>query len=320
MRVVIAEAGMYSLDFYGRERELEELETLYDREGFKFVVVYGRRRVGKSTFIQKFIDIDDKPNISFLSLEQTDKQNLEGFSEAVLDRYGEARGFLDSFGSWEKAFDYIVGQVKRERLVLFIDEYPYLSGANNGISSIFQKYADGAFRKTNITLILCGSSMSFMENQVLGAQSPLYGRRDMQFKIEPFDYYDSARFFEGWNNEDKAFAYAVTGGIPLYLARLKNHGNIADGIKNEFLKKNGALYEEPRNLLMQELREPAVYNAIIKSIADGASKPNDIAMKAGEEGKKVSKYLTTLINLRFVKKETPVIGGTGARRDLQVVG
>jgi AAA+ ATPase superfamily predicted ATPase len=148
-----------------------------------------------------------------------------------------------------------------------------------------------------------------MEKQVLGAKSPLYGRRDMQFKIEPFDYYESARFFEGWSNIDKALAYAVTGGIPLYLNRIKQNGNIAEGIKNEFLKKNGSLYEEPRNLLMQELREPSIYNAIIKAIASGATKPNEIAAKAGEDSKKVSKYLNTLISLHLVQKEVPVIGG-----------
>ena len=305
------EAGIFffNFDFYGRERELGELEALYKRKGFKFVVVYGRRRVGKSTVIQKFITMDDKPHISYMSLEQNDKQNLEDFSEAVLNKYSAAKSYLTSFASWDKALDYIVEQAGREKLVLFIDEYPYLANANKTLSSTLQKYADGAFKPTNITLVLCGSSMSFMENQVLGAKSPLYGRRDMQFKIEPFDYYDSAKFFDNWNNEDKAFSYAVSGGIPLYLNKLKNNGSIAGGIKNEFLKKNGSLYEEPRNLLLQELREPAVYNAIIKAIAGGASKPNEIAIKAGEESKKISKYLAALMNLHLVKKEMPVIGG-----------
>jgi AAA+ ATPase superfamily predicted ATPase len=296
----------FFFDFYGRERELEELNSLYKKDGFKFVVVYGRRRVGKSSLIQKFIDEDKKPNISFMAFEQNDKQNLDGFSEIVINKYGAAKSYLSSFSSWDKALEYIIDQAGKERLVVFIDEYPYIANSNASISSVLQKYIDGALKATNITLILCGSSMSFMETQVLGHKSPLYGRRDMQFKIEPFDYYDSARFFDKWSNEDKALAYAVTGGIPQYLNKLKAYDNIADGIKNEFLKKNGSLYEEPRNLLMQELREPAVYNAIIRAIAGGASKPNDIATKAGEESKKVSKYLITLISLHLVKKELPM--------------
>jgi len=296
-----------NFDFFGREEELKELNSLYKKSGFRFVVVYGRRRVGKSTVIQKFIDEGKKPNISFMALEQNDKQNLEAFSEAVLTKYGTAKKYLSTFDSWEKAFEYIAEQAGNKKLVLFIDEYPYLANANKAISSILQKYADGAFRATNIILILCGSSMSFMENQVLGSKSPLYGRRDRQFKIEPFDYNDSASFFESYSNEDKAIAYGIAGGIPLYLYRLKNSGSIEEGVKNELLKKNGTLYEEPRNLLLQELREPAVYNAIIKSIAGGATKLNDITTKAGEESKKVSKYLTALISLHLVKKELPVL-------------
>lgn len=297
----------FFFEFYGRERELEELNSLYQKDGFKFVVVYGRRRVGKSSLIQKFIADDKKPNIGFMALEQNDKQNLEGFSEVIINKYGAAKNYLSSFSSWDKAFEYIIEQAGKESLVVFIDEYPYIANSNESISSLLQKYIDGAFKATNIMLILCGSSMSFMENQVLGHKSPLYGRRDMQFKIEPFDYYDSAKFFDKWSNEAKAVAYAVTGGIPQYLNKLKAYDNVADGIRNEFLKKNGSLYEEPRNLLMQELREPSIYNTIIRAVAGGASKPNDIATKAGEEGKKVSKYLLTLMSLHLVKKESPIL-------------
>jgi hypothetical protein len=296
----------FFFDFYGRENELNELNNLYQKDGFKFIVIYGRRRVGKSSLIQKFIEDGNKSNISYMALEQTDKQNLDSFSKIVLNKYSTARNYISSFLSWEQVFEYIIEQAGKEKLVIFIDEYPYIADYNASISSILQKYIDGAFKSTNITLVLCGSSMSFMENQVLGHKSPLYGRRDMQFKIEPFDYLDSAKFFDNWNDEDKVFAYTVTGGIPQYLNKLKAYDNIADGIKNEFLKKNGSLFEEPRNLLMQELREPSVYNAIIRAIADGASKLNEIATKAGEESKKVSKYLTTLINLHLVKKESPV--------------
>lgn len=296
--------------FHGRERELSELEQLYKKDGFKFAVVYGRRRVGKSTMIHEFIANGSKPNISFMCLEQNSKQNLEAFSEAVLEKYPAARECLTAFPSWDKALDYIVAQAGNggdERLVLFLDEFPYLARAYETISSLLQKYADGPFLKTNIMFILCGSSMSFMENQVLGGKSPLYGRRDMQFKIEPFDYYESANFFPNCSSIEKALGYGIAGGIPLYLQKISEYKTLADGVKNSFLKKNGSLYEEPRNLMLQELREPAIYNAIIKSIANGCTKPNEIAIKSGEEGSKVSKYLTTLISLHLVKKELPAL-------------
>ncbi|MCL2833477.1 MAG: ATP-binding protein [Treponema sp.] len=294
-------------EFYGRDNELKELNLLYRRTGFKFIVVYGRRRVGKSSLIQKFIEDGSKPNISFMAFEQNNKLNLEAFSEAILAKYSAAKKYLSSFDSWDKALGYIAEQSGKQKLVLFIDEFPYLANANKAISSILQKNIDGIFRNTNITLILCGSSMSFMENQVLGSKSPLYGRRNAQFKIEPFDYYESALFFELFSNEEKAVAYGAAGGIPLYLYRLKSHGSIENGIINEFLIKNGTLYEEPRNLLMQELREPSVYNAIIKSIAGGATRQNEIAVISGEENNKISKYLNRLIALHLIKKEFPVI-------------
>lgn len=297
----------FKFDFYGREQELDELNSLYRRDGFKFVVVYGRRRVGKSSLIQKFISEGNKPSISFMALEQNDKYNLDSFSEIIMNRFDDTRDYLTSFKSWEKALDYIISKVKDERLVLFIDEYPYVANSNPSISSILQKYIDGDFQKTNIMLILCGSSMSFMEAQVLGRKSPLYGRRDMQFKVEPFDYYDSAKFFDKWIYEDKAVAYAVTGGIPQYLNKLKAYDSLSEGIKNEFLKKSGSLYEEPRNLLMQELREPAVYNTILSAISKGATKPNEISTKTGEENRKVSKYLLSLIGLHIIKREIPML-------------
>jgi len=303
------ENGMFiiNFEFYGRDNELEELNRLYKKPGFKFAVVYGRRRVGKSSLIQQFINEGKKNVISFMALEQNDRQNLAAFSESALSVYGEAKKYLSEFESWEKAFGYIAEQAGKKKLVLFIDEYPYLAGANKAISSVLQKCTDGLFRTTNIFLILCGSSMSFMENQVLGNKSPLYGRRDMQFKIEPFDYFESGGFFSNWSNEDKALAYGIAGGIPLYLSRLKTAGSIKNGIMNEFLKRNGNLYEEPRNLLMQELREPAVYNAFIKSIACGAARLNDIASKTGEESKKTGKYLATLCSLHLIKKEFPLL-------------
>ena len=155
--------------------------------------------------------------------------------------------------------------------------------------------------------------MSFMENQVLGYKSPLYGRRDMQFKIEPFDYLQSALFYPDLSNIDKMHAYGITGGIPFYLNKIRAFNSIARAVKEEFLKPNGSLFEEPGNLLKQELREPAVYNAIVTAIAGGASKLNEIATKAGEDAKKTAKYLLSLMNLRIVAKESPLF--SDKRRD-----
>ena len=289
--------------FIGRYNELAELNKLYDRKGFRFVVVYGRRRVGKTALITTFMK--GKDSIFYIAVEQNDKSALRDFSVKLLERFPSAATVVESFASWDIAFAYLAEQAGDQRIVLAIDEYPYLASGNPSISSILQKHIDTSFQPTNLFLILCGSSMSFMENQVMGYQSPLYGRRSAQFHIEPFDYYDAGLFFPHASNEDKMLAYAVCDGIPQYLLALAEHGSVEDGIYECFLKKSGSLYEEPENLLKQELREPAVYNTLIASIAGGASRLNDISTKSGEENKKCSKYLKSLIDLHILYKEYP---------------
>ncbi len=185
----------FKFDFYGREQELDELNSLYRRDGFKFVVVYGRRRVGKSSLIQKFISEGDKPSISFMALEQNDKYNLDSFSEIIMNRFDDTRDYLTSFKSWEKALDYIISKVKDERLVLFIDEYPYVANSNPSISSILQKYIDGDFQKTNIMLILCGSSMKFYGGTgVREKKVHCMVEEICSLKLNVLIIYDSAKF------------------------------------------------------------------------------------------------------------------------------
>lgn len=289
--------------FTGRQVELSEMNKLYKAKDFKFIVIYGRRRVGKTALITEFIR--DKDSILYISIEQNDKAALNNFSEKVLERFPVAASAVDSFQSWDKAFSYLADQARDMRIVVAIDEYPYLASGNPSISSILQKYIDSEFQSTNIFLILCGSSMSFMQNQVLGYKSPLYGRRSAQFHVEPFDYYDSSKFFPGLSYEEKILAYAVCGGIPQYLKAVAESERVMDGIYECFLKKSGILYEEPENILMQELREPAIYNTLIKSIAKGASRLNEISTKSGEENKKCSKYLKSLVDLHIVFKKYP---------------
>ena len=221
----------------------------------------------------------DKKSIKYTAIEQNDYLNLSSFSDSVLSIYPSARSYLDTFADWEKAFDYICEQAGNEKVILFIDEYPYLANKNNSISSILQKVIDNNFLNSNIMLILCGSSMSFMEEQVLGYQSPLYGRRTMQMKVIPFDFFDTIKMFPNETDYNKLLAYSVTGGIPQYMKFIKNDKTIEEGIINSFLNKNGSLFEEPGNLLKQELREPAIYNSIINAIARGATRVNDISTK-----------------------------------------
>ena len=289
--------------FLARYFELSELNNLYNKKGFQFIVVYGRRRVGKTALIAEFVK--DKDHVFYISIERNDKAALDSFSASIFERFPPPAYMPDSFTSWDSAFEYIATQAGEKRIIIAIDEYPYLVSGNPSVSSVLQKHIDTRFKQTNIYLILCGSSMSFMQNQVLGYKSPLYGRRTAQFHIKPFDYYDAGKFFKRFSPEDKMLAYAVCGGIPQYLTAVAGHRSVTDGILECFLKKSGVLYEEPDNLLKQELREPAVYNTLITSIANGASKLNDISTKSGEENRKCAKYIKSLMDLHIISKEHP---------------
>jgi len=296
---------------FGRKKELAELENIYNSSSFEFVAVYGRRRVGKSALIGHFAK--DKRTVFFTAIEADGKRNLMLFSQAVL----KCAGVLAeaSFENWESAFEYVKNMANK-RLILVIDEYPYLAQAEKSMSSILQKYCDIAFKNTRLMIILCGSSMSFMENQVLGYKSPLYGRRTAQMKIEPLDYLDSAKFVPKYSLEHKAIVFGLSGGIPKYLELFDDSIPLRKNIIRNFFSTSGYLYEEPSNLLKQELREPQKYNSIIEAIATGASKLNDIATKTGLESSTASVYISSLISLGIVNKEGAITEEANKRKTL----
>ena len=290
--------------FVGRDAELEKLNEMYNVDSFEFAVIYGRRRVGKTTLIKEFIK--GKNAIYFASREADSAVNLNLFSSDVYSVTAKEMAGNSFFSDWEKALDYILKIAKDTRIVLAIDEYPYLAGGYRPISSILQAYIDARLKNSKLFLILCGSSMSFMENHVLGYKSPLYGRRTAQFKIVPFSFFEALPFLEAFSAEDKAELYGITGGIPEYLSKINVAKSVRENIVDLYLTASGPLFEEPSNLLKQELREPATYNGIIEAVAGGASRLNEAATKCRIESNKCAKYLRSLIALGIIKKEHPV--------------
>ena len=290
--------------FYCRDEELRKLNKRYENGKFECVVIYGRRRVGKTALINEFCK--DKPTIFFSALNTTGKENLGALSKSIMSFERSDAESAPEFTSYDAALEELTALSKEKRVVFVIDEYPYLAKAKPAISAMLQHVIDHKWSDSKMYLILCGSSMSFMENQVLGKESPLYGRRTAQFKIQPLDYKETAVFHPELSNEDNALIYGITGGVPHYINKLDVRGSVDEALLENLFDRSGYLYEEPANLLKQELREPAIYNAIIKAIAEGASKLNDIKTKVGEENAVVSKYLKTLIELGIVKKEIPV--------------
>lgn len=297
--------------FYCREDELRKLNKRYEGDKFECVIIYGRRRVGKTALINEFCK--DKPTVFFSALNTTEKENLEALSKSIMAFERPNMESAPEFRSYDAALAELTALSKDKRVVFVIDEYPYLAKAKPAISAMLQHSIDHKWTESKMFLILCGSSMSFMENQVLGKESPLYGRRTAQFKIAPLDYKETAVFHPDLSDEDNALIYGITGGVPHYINKLDVRDNVDDALLENLFDRSSYLYEEPGNLLKQELREPAIYNAIIKAIAEGASRLNDITMKIGEETSVVSKYLKTLIDLGIVKKETPVTEKSGRK-------
>lgn len=223
-----------------------------------------------------------------------------------------------AFLSFQAALEYVFQMAEKERLILAVDEYPYVARTSKSLASTLQLLIDKYKDTSKLMLILCGSSMSYMEDHVLAYKAPLYGRRTAQMKILPFDFEDTCRYFKNFSDEDKALIYGIVGGTPQYLLQLDDKLSISDNIKNTFLNPASSLYEEPENLLKQEVREPALYNAIITAIANGASRMVEISTKVGEDTSVCATYLKNLIALGLVQKETPY-GEKASRKSVYTI-
>lgn len=287
--------------FIGREKELSALNNLYNQNAFQLFILYGRRRVGKTTLLGEFCK--DKDTIFFAAEQDSEKGNLDKFSALIFSHYGETT--LSPFSGWDNAISFIHERQGDNPLVLVFDEFPYLAKNNKKVLSNLQHLIDHKLQHGKLFIILCGSYMSFMEKEVLGEKSPIFGRRTAQLKLKPFPYYVATQFVSGCSNEKKCEYYGAVGGTAQYLGRLQSNASFEKNIRSLFLNTTGYLYEEPRLLLRQEIQEPAIYNAIIEAIACGASKSNEIATKTGEEQAKCLKYIQTLCDLDILYKETP---------------
>ena len=288
--------------FIGRDKELDALDRLYKSDKFEFAVIYGRRRVGKTALINHFID--GKKAIYFMGVESNEKQNLENFSKSIIE-FSSGIQTETSFSSYQAALEYTFRLAESERVILAIDEYPYVARASKSLASTLQMLIDKHKDNSKLMLILCGSSMSYMEDHVLAYKAPLYGRRTAQMKILPFDFDECCTYLSGSSEEDKAYIYGIVGGTPQYLLQINDKLSVEDNIKNTYLNPMSFLYEEPLNLLKQEVREPAIYNAIITAVATGYSRMSEISAKVGESTTVCSGYLKNLIDLGIIRKETP---------------
>lgn len=302
--------------FIGRESELQFLEGKYRTNGGQLIVLYGRRRIGKTETLKQFCQ--GKPHVFFSCQECTDKRQLRNFSEKILKEDIPARQYIDQFADWEKAFRAILDLPYADhKKLLVIDEFPYMCKDNASIPSILQNLWDEVWKDSNIMIILCGSAMSFIEKELLAEKNPLYGRATGIYKMTEMSFYDVIKFFPDYSARDKVLVYSVLGGIPHYLRQFDAGLSLEENIKQNILTKGCALYSEVDFLLRQELRETALYNSLIEAVALGNTRLNDISQKSlVEDTSKTSVYLRNLIELGVIEREFSVDAGTKEKANL----
>lgn len=290
--------------FIDRDKEKEFLQSEYNRHGSSLVILYGRRRVGKTALSNEFMK--DKKALYFLVTEESEIQNRNAFKEMVADFINNELLKNASIDNWEIIFKSLLEQKTDAKMVIIIDEFQYLGKSNPAFPSIFQKIWDTMLKNSNIIVILCGSLISMMESQTLSYSSPLYGRRTGQIKLRPIPFKHYQEFFPGKSRKELIEFYAVTGGVPKYIELFYNSKDIYTAIKNNVLSNSSFLYNEPNFLLQKEVNEVGSYFSVIKAIAAGNQKLAKIATNLELKQTGLTKYLKTLINLDILEREVPI--------------
>jgi AAA+ ATPase superfamily predicted ATPase len=288
--------------FVNRVSELELLEKRYVSGKAEFFVLYGRRRVGKTELLARFCE--GKRSIFFVSDLGSEISLRTALSAAVNTTLFGPNQMNAVYSTWEDLLHALAQAAQSERLVVVLDEFPYLVTAHPPLATILQRVWDQTLKNSQIMLILCGSYIGMMEETVLGYQAPLYGRRTAQYILEPLQFKDARLFYPSFELEDQVRAYAVYGGTPAYLHTIQPRQTLKENILEGVLTRGSFLYDEVRFVLQQELREPRNYFAILQAIAAGKTRLNEIKQATGIEG--ATAYLDTLQQLHLVERVVPV--------------
>lgn len=294
------------MNFVNRTRELADLEDLWQRPGAQMVVVYGRRRTGKTTLLSKFLQ--DKPSLFWVA-DRFPATTLLGDFSRVLYAYQYPDVTVDAnftYPSWETAFRTLAAIARNQRLVMVIDEFPYAVEAEPGLPSLLQRLWDHEFNQTQIYLVLCGSHIGMIERELMNYGAPLYGRRTGQILLQPMDFAALRLFFPHWNVIQQMNVYAILGGIPSYWEQFDGQHTVETNIRERILRPNNLLYLEPNFLVSEELREPRNYLGILRAIGQGHRQMVEIANASGISRTNLSRYLETLRDLRLVERRIPV--------------
>jgi len=305
-------------DFIGRAPELDLLEKQHAASTGALVPIYGRRRVGKSELILKFLQ--GKRAVYHVGKTAPGSLQLKEFladAARVLDEPLLAHLPADD---WRGALLAVAQKAKGKKLILAFDEFQWLAGASPELPSVLQELWDRLWRGPDgIMVILCGSYVGFMEREVLGKKSPLFGRRTAQILLRPFSFPEAAAFHRGYSLTDKALTYFVCGGVPLYLRHFDSHRSIDSNLERVILDEFGPLAREPDFLLREELREVESYYAVLWAVAEGKPSVKEIATASGLPERSLPYYLQQLCELGYVARTYPLSGVDAASRHVRFV-
>jgi AAA+ ATPase superfamily predicted ATPase len=290
-----------------RENEREWLRAHLEDDDRQLLVLYGRRRVGKTTLVTQVLDGLGVPSVYYLCDQRGTQSNARAFAQRCADALDDVQPAVEGFTD---AFRYLATRVDGP-FVVALDEFSYLVEEDDTLPSVFQTIVDDVLVDTEISLVLLGSSISMMEEGVLSYESPLYGRRTGQWRLEPMTVGDAAGFLPSYGPTDLVCAYSVVGGTPAYLEQFDDGTDLLTNVERHVLSKGAFLYEEPEFLLRQELREPTTYVAILEAIASGVTRVSEIANEIGKNASSLSRYLQNLDRLALIERETPVTDPDG---------
>ncbi len=299
---------MAEIKFKNRVKELAFLNELYEKKTAKLIVLYGRRRVGKTELLKEFLK--KHKGLYILARQESEIDQLKKASSQVAEYYNDEVIKAGPFGSWDALFIYLS---EKPRIPIVIDEFPYLLQSSKKITSILQDHWDNKFSKKDSFIVLCGSSITMME-KLLGIKSPIYGRRTEQILLEPLKFSDASLFFpESMNFKDKILNYSILGGMPAYLLEFDFKKNLRENLIENVARKNKFLYQDVLFTLREELKEPRNYFSILYSIAKGNSKSRQIVNDTGLDKSFVNKYLGVLIDLQLIERRVPITEKNSAR-------
>jgi len=288
-------------EFKNRKEELKLLNSLYEKGDSKLVILYGRRRVGKTELLKEFLK--KHKGLYILARQESELEQLKKLSSQIAGYYNDEVLKINPFSSWDALFTYLS---EKPRIPIVFDEFPYLVQSSKRITGILQDYWDNRFSKKNAYIILCGSSINMME-RLLGHKSPLYGRRTEQLLVEPMKFDDATLFFpQHLSLKDKILYYTLLGGMPAYLLEFDFGKTLKENLMSNLLRKNKLLYNDVLFTLREELKEPRNYFSILYSISKGNTRSGQIVNDTGLGKSFVNKYLSVLIDLQLVERRVPI--------------